>query len=279
MVTDGGDSFDAESAVAASFRQRGPTRSAIAGPRPCWQHRCMCSPASRGRAARAALAGTLLLAAVGGPGCAAVPTGTPDLPDGVRKVDARTLAGRRSWLDGWPARAGGGLVHVVVEIPAGDIDKWEVSKPAGRMRWELRDGEPRRIRYLGYPGNYGMIPRTLLAASAGGDGDPLDVLVLGPAARRGQVIAARPVAVLRLLDRGQQDDKIIAVDPAGPFAAVTDRAALDRFVGVSSIVRTFFASYKGPGKMVVKGWGDAADARALVTQAEKMFEAARSPER
>ncbi len=89
------------------------------------------------------------------------------------------------------------------------------------------------------------------------------------------MIKARPVAVLRLLDRGEQDDKIIAVDPAGPFGAVTDRAGLERFAGVVGIVRAFFASYKGPGKMVVNGWGDAADAGALISRGERMFGAAK----
>ncbi len=89
--------------------------------------------------------------------CAAPTVGVTPVAEGVRRVDAPPHPGRRGWVGGWPARAGAGLVHVVVEIPAGDIDKWEVSKPDGRMRWELRDGEPRRIRYLGYPGNYGMI--------------------------------------------------------------------------------------------------------------------------
>ena len=45
--------------------------------------------------------------------------------------------------------------------------------------------KPREVKYLGYPGNYGMIPRTLLPKELGGDGDPLDVIVLGPAVERG----------------------------------------------------------------------------------------------
>ena len=38
-------------------------------------------------------------------------------------------------------------------------------------KWEFRDGKPRVVAYLGYPGNYGMIPRTLLPKEHGGDGD------------------------------------------------------------------------------------------------------------
>ena len=73
----------------------------------------------------------------------------------------------------------------MIEIPTGTTAKWEVVKPSGELRWEFDQGRPRVVRYLGYPGNYGMIPRTLLPKEEGGDGDPLDVVVLGPAVPRG----------------------------------------------------------------------------------------------
>ena len=176
-----------------------------------------------------------------------------DAPD-THRTDGHTLVGPHSFLDGWPARAGADLLHVVVEIPAGTLDKWEVSKPSGRMVWELQGGKPRVVKFLGYPGNYGMVPRTLLPKSTGGDGDPLDVLVIGPPRRRGTVMAARPIGVLRLLDRGERDDKILAVDTAGPFGHIRDVGELDRErPGATAMLRTFFSSYKGPGKLVVQG--------------------------
>ena len=45
--------------------------------------------------------------------------------------------------------------------------------------------------YLSYPGNYGMILRTLLPEESGGDGEPLDVVVLSPAVPKGTVLQAR----------------------------------------------------------------------------------------
>ncbi len=204
--------------------------------------------------------------------CASSQTCPDDAPPGVRQPNAHTLVGSRSWLDGWPAKTADGSLNVVVEIPAGTLDKWEVSKPDGAMRWEIKDGKPRVVQYVGYPGNYGMVPRTLLDAASGGDGDPLDVLVLGPPRTRGSVIQARAIGVLRLLDGGEKDDKILAVDTAGPFAAVTSLADLkSRFAGVTTIVETFFASYKGPGKMKPSGWGTAADAEALIKQASAAY--------
>ncbi len=191
----------------------------------------------------------------------------------VRQLDSLTLEGPRSWLDGWPARIDGGLIHVVVEIPTGSADKWEVSKPDGKMRWEVVKGQPRVVQYLGYPGNYGMVPRTLLDTASGGDGDPLDVLVLGPPHNRGAVLQVRPIGVLRLLDRGERDDKVLAVDPQGPFAAITDLDGLEqRFPGVRLIVQTFFSSYKGAGKMKSGGWAPAAAAWKLIDLASVSFE-------
>lgn len=201
-------------------------------------------------------------------GCATATSHHRDDAPGTHRSDAHTLVGPRSYLDGWPALAEGGLVNVVVEIPAGSLQKWEVSKPDGLMRWEIREGQPRVVRFVGYPGNYGMIPGTLLDKQAGGDGDPLDVLVLGPPLPRGTVARVRPIGMLLLLDRGETDDKIVAVDPNGPFGQLTSLQELDRDrPGASEMVRLFFTSYKGPGKLASKGWADAAQARATIARA------------
>ena len=53
------------------------------------------------------------------------------------------------------------------------------------MIWTFDHDTPRIVNYLGYPGNYGMIPRAFLPKNLGGDGDPLDVLLLGPSIKRG----------------------------------------------------------------------------------------------
>ena len=82
-------------------------------------------------------------------------------------------------------------MHGIVEIPAGACEKWEV-KLDGVMRWDMKDGKPRHVKYLGYPCNYGMVPRTMLGKELGGDGDPLDVLMLGPAVPRGVPRARHP---------------------------------------------------------------------------------------
>ena len=172
---------------------------------------------------------------------------------------------------GRPALNEDGTVNVVVEIPAGSCAKWEVGDD-GALHWEIRDGKPRVVKYLPYPGNYGMVPRTLLAEEDGGDGDPLDVLILGEAVERGAVVPVRVIGVLELLDGGEQDDKLLAV-VAGSALDVADLAELERrFHGVTSIVETWFANYKGPGVMEAQGLSGAERAGEILRTAARTYE-------
>lgn len=190
-------------------------------------------------------------------------------------------SGSTHFIDDFPARAEDGLVHVVVEIPAGTDAKWEVTKPDGELSWQMKDGQPRVVQYLGYPGNYGMIPQTLLPKEQGGDGDPLDVLVLGPAQPRGSVVPVRVIGVLELLDGGEQDDKLLGVAAGTPLGDVTSLAELDaNFPGVSAIARTWFENYKGRDsqgrpRMVAQGFGDAARAAEILDAAVEAYRASR----
>lgn len=177
------------------------------------------------------------------------------------------------YLEGYPALADSQLVNVVVEIPAGTNAKWEVDKNSGGMHWERKDGRSRVIQYLAYPANYGMIPRTILPSELGGDGDPLDVLLLGPRVERGSVIPARPIGVLRLVDEGERDDKILTVATSGPLSDVVDIDDLElRYPGVSLIVQTWFTNYKGPGHLTSPGFAAAAAAIAVVREASQYYE-------
>jgi inorganic pyrophosphatase len=191
---------------------------------------------------------------------------------GLVAVDAYTLRPAESFLSSRPALNPDGTINVVVEIPTGTTAKWEVSKPSGDLVWELEEGEPRVVHYLGYPGNYGMLPRTLLAKEAGGDGDPLDVIVLGPAVARGAVVEARVLGVLQLLDGGEQDDKIVAVLEGDPLAEAGSIEELDaKFPGVSAIVETWFASYKGPGVLESRGFAGRDAAQQVIESAAAAF--------
>lgn len=172
-----------------------------------------------------------------------------------------------------------GTVRAIVEIPSGTSAKWEVSKDDPKaVYWEYKNDKPRVVNYLGYPGNYGSIPGTALPKELGGDGDPLDVIVLGQAVPRGEVVDVRVIGVLKMLDGGEQDDKLIAVlAKDSPFDHIESMPQLDaEYPGVSQIIDLWFANYKGPdGGMEGLGFEDVATARAVLEAAAANFEAAR----
>jgi len=193
-------------------------------------------------------------------------------PGGESALELRAPA---NYITAHPAISRDGVANAVIEIPAGTSDKWEVMEPGSKLAWEIEDGLPRVIQYLAYPANYGMIPRTSLPKEVGGDGDPLDVIVLGAALPRGSVMSVRPVGVLRLLDDGERDDKIIAVTTAGPLSEVTTLAGLEQsYPGLTDVVRIWFTNYKGPGRLESTGYGDEEAAMAVIREASAMFEAA-----
>ena len=100
-----------------------------------------------------------------------------------------------------------GMVNGVIEIPKGVRAKYELDKNNGLLRLD-------RVLYSSvyYPANYGFIPQTL-----GEDKDPLDILILSrievvPLC----IVPAKIIGVMRMLDNGEADDKIIAVAAGDP---------------------------------------------------------------
>ena len=88
------------------------------------------------------------------------------------------------------------------EIPRGSRNKYELDKTTGMIRLD-------RVLYsaVHYPGDYGLIPRTLHE-----DGDPLDVLVhINEPTFPGCLIRCRAIGMLRMIDERGQDDKVLCV--------------------------------------------------------------------
>lgn len=104
-----------------------------------------------------------------------------------------------------------GNYQAVIEIPAGTNRKTEINKKTGAFETSLRNGNPRIIDFLGYPVNYGFIPSTAMDKERGGDGDPLDALIICESLLLGSIIEFIPIAVLRLKDSNELDSKIIGV--------------------------------------------------------------------
>lgn len=177
------------------------------------------------------------------------------------------------WHDN-PAINDQGMVNVLIEIPAGSDKKYELNKTSGQVEWEvLENGEYRRIKYLAYPANYGMIPQTYQPESEGGDGDPLDVIVLGPAYDRGSIVPCKIIGVLLLSDEGEIDDKLIAVSNTSVFTDISDLTELNtEFPGISDIIYIWFTNYKGQGKLKSKGWGSSDSANEILELAMKSYQ-------
>lgn len=153
----------------------------------------------------------------------------------------------------------GDALNVVIEIPAGTNRKIEYRPGAGYANDTLADGSTRVIRFLPYPGNYGFVPSTLMDEGRGGDGDPLDVLVIGETMPTGTRLRARPIAALMLRDSGEIDTKIIAV----PAAAGDRTLQVDNFLDFSlgndaakRIIELWFLNYKGPQVTELMRWED-----------------------
>ncbi len=186
----------------------------------------------------------------------------------LHMLNQYTLASEKHLVHDYPPVDTDSNINVVVEIPAGTNAKWEVDKASGGLKWNFKKGRPRVVSYLAYIGNYGMVPGTFLPKESGGDGDPLDVIVLGSTIPRGSVVKARLIGVLKLLDKGEQDDKLIAVLPDSPLGEVSNLKMLNRkFVGITNIIEVWFSNYKGPGKMVSEGFEDADEARKILDAA------------
>jgi inorganic pyrophosphatase len=188
-----------------------------------------------------------------------------------------TIAGtdiaRKNLLRDFIAVYEDGEVNAAIEIPSGTMEKWEINKTTGLIEWELVNDIPRIVNYLGYPGNYGFIPRTLLSKEQGGDGDPLDIIVLGPPKERGEVVKCKIIGVLFLTDRGEQDDKLVAVSKDSPLYQVNKMSELnDNYSGIPEILQLWFVNYKGPGIMESKGFGDKDRAMDIIKAAMMEFE-------
>ncbi len=140
--------------------------------------------------------------------------------------------------------------QILVEVPSGTREKWEVGHKSGNIEWEFRNGKPREVKFLGYPGNYGFIPQTL-----SGDGDALDIIVLSESASRGDILKVKVIGMLKLMDKGEQDNKVIAVTVDGTFKKIdTLKEMLLKKPNVIPIIRKWFTGYKDPGKMVFMGY-------------------------
>jgi inorganic pyrophosphatase len=128
------------------------------------------------------------------------------------------------------------VVNAIIEIPKGSRAKYEIDKESGLIKLD-------RVIYASmyYPLNYGFIPQTL-----GEDHDPLDIVVLTQVTVVPRcLISSKVIGVMQMIDRGEADDKIIAVAENDPSVShINDIKDLPAHLLAE--LKHFFENYKTP---------------------------------
>ncbi len=154
-------------------------------------------------------------------------------------------------------------VEVVIEIPKGQRNKYEMDHASGRIRLDRMLFTSTR-----YPADYGFIEDTL-----GGDGDPLDALVLlEEPTFPGCLITARIIGMFKMSDEKGPDEKVLCVPAHDPRALQCDIQDVPEFDLLE--IQHFFEVYKElePGKSVEgASWAGRAAAEAEVEASRKRF--------
>ena len=154
-------------------------------------------------------------------------------------------------------------VNVVIEIPRDSVNKYEYDKALHVFKLDRTLFSP-----VHYPGDYGFVPCTL-----GQDGDPLDVLVLVEAPSfPGCVMEVRPIGVLKMIDQGKKDEKVLAVAHSDPFYRQVDDSSQVAPHQLREIEH-FFSIYKylEDKRTEIAGWGNADAARQIIVEGQRRW--------
>src|SRR5688500_6434916 len=155
------------------------------------------------------------------------------------------------------------FINGIIEIPRGSRAKYEIDKERGLIKLD-------RVIYasMDYPLNYGFIPQTL-----GEDLDPLGIVVLT------QVpvvplclIPSKVSGVMRMIDRGEADDKIIAVaEQDASVSHIRDVSELPEFFRVE--LKHFFENYKvlENKKVIVDEFQSKEKAMEIINQSIELY--------
>ncbi|HEY1074531.1 MAG TPA: inorganic diphosphatase [Patescibacteria group bacterium] len=152
------------------------------------------------------------------------------------------------------------VVNIVVEIPAGSKNKYEYDEEMHTIKLD-------RVGYTAmvYPYDYGFIPETRSE-----DGDHLDAFVLlDHSVFHGCVVAGRPIGMMKMIDSGEMDEKIICV-PANDVRYDHIESLEQLSPHVTKEIQHFFEHYKDlQGKKVeISGWFNAHEAKQTILEAQ-----------
>ncbi|HWI16685.1 MAG TPA: inorganic diphosphatase [Vicinamibacterales bacterium] len=174
-------------------------------------------------------------------------------------LDAAKPHAKHLWRDTPPINADG-TINGYIEIARGDRQKWEFD--IAKHERALDRVIPESIG--GYPINYGIVPQTVSY-----DGDPFDILVLGPPIEGGTFVRGLPVGLMLMEDDHIVDSKVV-VTPLG----ADGKALYEITETVRREVTSFFNRYKShepEASTSVPGWGTGDAGMALVRQTHAFF--------
>ena len=177
----------------------------------------------------------------------------------ARSLDSARAHSRHVWRDTPPGNADG-TVNGYIEIARGDRRKWELDM--SRNALAIDRVIPESVG--GYPVNYGFVPQTVSY-----DGDPFDVLVLGPPIDGGETVRGVVVGLMYMEDEKGLDSKVV-LSLRGPGGQpLHDLTASDQ-----QRIGDFFRRYKEhqPGAYSkVPGWGSVTEGVALAERTHAFF--------
>lgn len=156
----------------------------------------------------------------------------------------------------------------LIEIPMGSANKYELDESTGLIILDRVMSMP-----VVYPVNYGLFPQTLA-----GDGDSLDVLLLSrEPIHPGVLVMVRPIGVLRMLDGGEEDHKILCVpvsevDPTYSGIQCTADLAPMELERMEAFFRVYKDLPSGGKRVELSGFGDAEEAMERVRQARQKWQ-------
>lgn len=157
-------------------------------------------------------------------------------------------------------------INTVIEISKGSHNKYEFDEELGVFKLD-------RVLYspFHYPLDYGFIPQTRSE-----DGDHLDALVMGSdPVPMGCVVAARPIGMLKMIDSGEADFKILAVQDKNPrFDTIKDIKDIESSnPHLLKELAHFFQTYKDlQGKKVeIQGWEGSEAAKKEIKKAQEVY--------
>ncbi|MDE1919808.1 MAG: inorganic diphosphatase [Patescibacteria group bacterium] len=154
-------------------------------------------------------------------------------------------------------------MNVIIEIPKGSHNKYEIDKKTGLIALD-------RVAHTGqdFPFDYGFVPQTLWD-----DGDALDVVLLTTyPLLSGILVRARPVALMKMIDGGDVDDKVIAVPCDDPRWKET-KDIKDINPHTLKEIEHFYSTYKKlqNKEVQVTGFEGKASAEAAFEKGRKMY--------